>query len=66
MKFFKEVKKGIEITILMRKDLQKNSVNVKQTDIVFRFVDVFSENNKVNELLCYISYYLQAKELSVK
>lgn len=41
MKFVNAVKKGNDITILMRADLQKNAANVKQTDIVLHFVEGF-------------------------
>lgn len=54
MKFVNAVKKGNEITILMRADLQKNAANVKQTDIILYFVDGVSESDKVNEMFCYI------------
>lgn len=58
MKFVNAVKKGNDITILMRTDLQKNIANVKQSDIVLHFVDGLSEN----EMFSYISYYVQARE----
>ncbi len=63
MKFINASKKGSEITILMRADLQKNAANVKQTDISFHFVDGLSESDKVNEMFSYISHYVQAREL---
>ena len=62
MKFVNAVKKGNEITILMRADLQNNAANVKQTDIAFCFVDGISESDKVNEMFSYISHYVQARE----
>jgi len=62
LKFVNAVKKGNEITILMRSDLQKNAINIKQTDITFHFVDGLSESDKVNELFSYISHYVQARE----
>lgn len=63
MKFVNAVKKGNELTVLMRAELQKNAVNIKQTDIVFHFVDSVSESDKVNEMFSYISHYVQAREL---
>lgn len=63
MKFVNAVKKGNDITILMRADLQKNAANVKQTDIVLHFVDGVSDSDKVNEMFSYISHYVQAREL---
>lgn len=62
MKFVNAFKKGNEITILMRAELQKNSANVKTTDITFHFVDGLSEGDKVNEMFSYISHYVQARE----
>lgn len=62
MKFLNAVKKGGEITIMMRADLQKNAANVKQADIIFHFVDGVSESEKVNEMFSYISHYVQARE----
>lgn len=63
MKFVNAVKRGNDITILMRADLQKNAANVKQTDIVLHFVDGVSDSDKVNEMFSYISHYVQAREL---
>lgn len=63
MKFVNAVKKGNEITISMRADLQKNAANVKQTEIVFHFVDGVSESDKVKEMYSNISHYEQAREL---
>lgn len=63
IKFVNAVKKGNEITILMRADLQKNAVNIKQTDVSFHFVDGVSESDKINEMFSYISHYVQAREL---
>lgn len=62
MKFVNAVKKGNEITILMRADLQKNTADVKQTDITFHFINGVSDNDKTNELFGYISHYVQARE----
>ena len=62
MKFVNAVKKGDDITILMRAELQNNSANVKQTDIKFHFSDGISESDKVNEMFSYISHYVQARE----
>lgn len=62
MKFVNAVKKGTEITILMRVDLHKNASNINQTDISFHFVDRISESDKVNEMFNYISHYVQARE----
>ena len=63
LKFVNAVKKGNEITILMRADLQNNAANVKQTDIAFCFVDGISESEMINELFSYISHYVQAREM---
>ena len=49
LKFVNAVKKGNEITILMRADIQKNMANIKQTDITFHFFDGLSKSDKVNE-----------------
>lgn len=62
MKFVNAVKKGNEITILLRADLQKNATNIKQTDIALHFLDGISESDKVNEMFSYISHYVQARE----
>jgi len=66
MKFVNAVKKGNELTIVLRADLQKNAVNIKQADIILHFVDGLSESDKVNELFSYISHYVQARELLAK
>lgn len=66
MKFVNAVKRGNEITILMRAYLQKNAANIKQTDITLHFVNGLSESNKVNEMFSYISHYVQARELAEK
>lgn len=63
MKFVNAVKKGNELTIILRADLQKNPANVKQTDIILHFTDGISESDKVNEMFSYISHYVQAREL---
>ena len=62
LNFVNAVKKVKEITILMRADLQKNAANVKQTDIVFHFVDGVSESYGVNELFSNVSHYIQIRE----
>jgi len=62
LRFVNAVKKGDEITILMRADLQKNAANVKQTDITFHFVDGVSESNIINETFSYISHYVQLRK----
>ena len=62
LKFVNAFKKGNEITILMRVDLQKNIADVKHTDITFHFVDGVSASDKVNELFSYVSHYVQARE----
>lgn len=59
LKFVNAVKKGNELTIFMRANLQKNAANIKQTDITFHFVDGLSESDKVNEMFSYISHYVQ-------
>lgn len=62
IKLINAAKKGNIITILLHADLQKNAANIKQTDIMFQFVDGISESDKVNELFSYISHYVQARE----
>lgn len=62
MKFVNAMKKGNELTIILRADLQKNAANVKQTDIALHFVNGISESEKVNEMFSYISHYVQARE----
>lgn len=39
-----------------------NAVNEKQTDISIQFIDGLFESDKVNEMFCYISHYVQARE----
>lgn len=48
LKFINAVKKGNEIIISLRADLQKNPANIKQTDITFHFTDGLSESEQVN------------------
>lgn len=62
MKFLNAIKRGKELTIQMRIELQKNSANIKQADITFHFDDGISESDKVNELFSYVSHYVQARE----
>lgn len=62
MKFLNAVKRGKELTIKMRIELQKNSADIKQADIAFHFDDGISESDKVNELFSYVSHYVQARE----
>ena len=62
MRFLNAAKRGEELTIQMRIELQKNSANIKQADITFHFTDGISESDKVNELFSYISHYVQARE----
>lgn len=62
LKFVNAVKKGNELTIILQADLQKNPVNVKQTDVILHFTDGVSESDKVNEMFSYISHYVQARE----
>ena len=62
LKFINAVKKGNEIIILLRADLQKNPANVKQTDITFHFTNGLSESEQVNELFAYICHYVKARE----
>lgn len=62
LKFINAVKKGNEIIISLRADLQKNPANIKQTDITFRFTDGISESEHVNELFAYICHYVKARE----
>lgn len=62
MRFINAVKRGDEITIIMRVDLQKNAANLKQTDITFHFVDGVSEDEKTNDLFIALSHYAQARE----
>jgi hypothetical protein len=63
IKLLNAVKKGNEITIIMRADLQKNAIKVKQADITFHFINGISESDMVNEMFSYISHYVQAREL---
>lgn len=62
LKFINAIKKGDEMTILMRADLQKNAANVKQVGFVFHFKDGVSESIMQNEIFSYISHYVQARE----
>ncbi len=63
LKFVNAVKKGNEITILMRIDLHKNAANVKQTVISFHFVDGISESDRVNELFSYLAITFRPERL---
>ena len=62
MRFINAVKRGDEITIIMRVDLQKNAANLKQIDLTFHFVDGVSEDEKTNDLFIALSHYAQARE----
>jgi hypothetical protein len=63
LKFVNALKKGNELTILMRAEFQKDTAIIKQTDIAFHFVNGLSESDKVNEMFSYISHYVQARKL---
>ncbi len=62
MRFINAVKRGDEITIIMRVDLQKNAANLKQADLTFHFVDGVSEDEITNDLFIALSHYAQARE----
>ena len=62
MKFVSAVKKTDELTVVIRVWLDKNSANVKQTDIIMSFDDGVSDSQNVNELFCNANKYVQARE----
>ena len=62
MKFVSAVKKGNELSILMKVWPGKNTKDVKQVDLTIHFIDGVSESQTANELFSYMSRYVQARE----
>ena len=61
MKFVNATKIGNDITLLFKVWLDKNTLNVKQTEMPIRFIDGVSDSNTVNELFRYISICVENK-----
>ena len=61
MKFVSAIKKGSELSILMKVWPDKNARDMKQADLEFRFKDGVSESQSANELFSYMSRYVQAR-----
>lgn len=61
-KLVKVEKVANEITIIYRLWFNKNSKNIKQTDVSFHFIDGVSESKTVNEMFSNMSRYVQARE----
>ena len=59
MSFLYAVKKGDELAIMMKLHLHKNSSGIKQTNLLFYFIDGVSEDKKTNVLFSTISNYAQ-------
>lgn len=59
MSFLYAVKKGDELAIMMKLHLHKNSSGIKQTNLLFYFIDGVSEDRKTNVLFSTISNYAQ-------
>jgi hypothetical protein len=62
MKFANASKQGDIITVLMNVWPDKNKADVKQADLMFRFVDGVSDDRTVNVLFSYMSRYVEAQE----
>ena len=62
MKFVSAAKKSDELTILMKVWPEQNVRDVKQADLIIHFIDGVSESQSANELLSYMSRYVQARE----
>ena len=62
MKFVSAVKKGNELSILMKVWPDKNTRDVKQVDLTIHFIDGVSESQSANELFSYMSRYVQTRE----
>ena len=59
LSFVYAVKKGDELAIMMKLQLHKNTSGVKQTNLLFYFIDSVSEDKKINELFSTISHNVQ-------
>lgn len=55
-------KSSNEITVKYRIWLGDNPQKVKQTLVSFHFIDGVSESKTVNDMFCYMSRYIQARE----
>ena len=62
MKFVSAVKKGNELTILMKVWPDKNIGEVKQVNLTIHFINGVSESRSANELFSNMSRYVQARE----
>ena len=59
-------KAGNEIAIKYKVWLGDNPKKIKQTLVTFHFTDGVSEGKIVNEMFCYMSRYVQAREQLIK
>lgn len=53
------IKRGEELSVMVKLQFRKNSSGVKQTNLLFYFIDGVSEDNKTNELFLQLSHYAQ-------
>ena len=60
-KLVKIEKSADEITVIYKLWFDKNSSNLKQTEIKYHFKDGVSESNTVNEMFSHMSHYAQAR-----
>lgn len=60
-KLMKIEKSADEITVIYKLWFDKNSSNLKQTEIKYHFKDGVSESNTVNEMFSHMSHYAQAR-----
>ena len=61
-KLMKIEKSADEITIIYKLWLDKNSANIKQTEIKYHFIDGVSESDTINEMFSQMSRYVKARE----
>ena len=59
LSFVYAIKRGDELAIMMKLQLHKNTSGVKQTNLLFYFIDGVSEDKKTNELFLQLSHYSQ-------
>ena len=60
-KLMKIEKSADEITVIYKLWFDKNSSNLKQTEIKYHFKDGVSESNTVNGMFSHMSHYAQAR-----
>ena len=56
------IKRGDELAVMMKLQLHKNSSGVKQTNLLFYFINGVSEDHKTNELFLQMSRYVPLGE----